>query len=138
MSLSLKFPLPEQSTLGFLKSKTDLYSRFLDSDAEKEYDFINFCYEKIWDDAQIIQWLEFPFSYYDGIDVCIINVCEYQGIFFVIPGPEHEPKGYFFNREEAVNAAEQHISELYDESAYEEYYASQKANGEEPKDEWNF
>ena len=63
---------------------------------------------------------------------------KYQAIFFVTPGPEHDPLGYYLKLTEAIDAADQHKSEVYNEYAYEAYYSQKKANGEEPTDEWNF
>lgn len=148
MTSDLKFPVLGQNLFNFLHKRTDLFQRFFppndgtlndfQTNTVTQNDFINFCHEVIENEAEIVQWREHPYSYYDGIDVCTYNVCEYQGIFYVIPGPEHDRLGYFFTLEAAVDAAEVHIGEVYDEAAYQEYYAQQKANGEKPLDTWNY
>lgn len=132
----------------FLQERTDLFQRFyptkdstqndFQTNTVKQNDFINFCHDVIENEAEIVQWREYPYSYYDSIDVCIVSVCEYQGIFFVIPGLEHDRLGYFLTLEAAVEAAEMHIGEVYDEAAYQEYYAQQKANGAKPLDTWTY
>ena len=51
---------------------------------------------------------------------------KYQAIFFVTPGPEHDPLGYYLKLTEAIDAADQHKSEVYNEYAYEAYYSQKK------------
>ena len=46
---------------------------------------------------------------------------EYQGIYFVRPSPEHDPIGYFFKKDKAIEAANTFAIEVYDDYAEEEY-----------------
>jgi len=48
-------------------------------------------------------------------------VLEYQAIFFVLPGAEHETIGYFFKVDDALKEAESLACDVYDDCAEKEY-----------------
>ena len=118
----MQFNLDGDEVVKFLKDKTDLFQRFT-AEAGSTYNdaFIDFCSDTIDNEADEIHSIRIAFTYHDDIDCYYASVLEYQGIYFVRPSPEHDQIGYFFKKDEAIAAADQFASQVYDEYAEEEY-----------------
>lgn len=118
----MKFELDGVELINFLQKKTDLHQKFSSKAGSGSNDaFFDFCVETIDDQAEEIHSVRIAFRYYDDIDCYYACVMEYQGIYFVRPGPEHDPIGYFFNKDKAIEAANTFATEVYDDDAEEEY-----------------
>ena len=119
----MKFDIDGDKLVAVIKNKTDLFQKFSAEEGPNSDDdaFLDFCVEKIDEQAEEIYSVRIAFKYYDDIDCYYACVMEYQGIYFVRPGVEHDPIGYFFKKEDAVEAAEGFAGEVYDDYAEEEY-----------------
>ena len=130
----MQFAINSVELTKFLREKTNLFERFSAKEGSKNVTdddaFLDFCIEMIEDQAQEIHSVRIAFMYYDDVDCYHADVMEYQGVFFVQPGPEHDPIGYFFKKDEAIAAADQFASEVYDGYAEEEYQRMQQENNQ--------
>ena len=124
-----------REAIDFIREKTDLERRFTEMKQWDLDEFLEFVEEYLHDNGDCTQWIEQPFKDYDGIDIAVISVMQYQGLFWVII-PEREASGYFYSLEPAVLEAEDFIHEVFDEEAYEEYHALCKSWETEPKTTW--
>ena len=123
----MHFEIEGNSLIEFLKETTNLYDKFSARDTSnkdiKNDIFLDFCVETIENEAEDVYSVRIARTYYGEVDCYHARVMGYQGIYFVWPSPEHDPIGYFFIKADALAAADQFASEVYDDYAEKEYEA---------------
>ena len=123
----MRFEIEGDSLIEFLKETTNLHDKFstdnIPNKVKNDDTFLDFCVETIENEAKDIHNVRIARTYYGEVDCYYAQVMEYQGIYFVWPSPEHDPIGYFFKKSDAIAAADQFASEVYDDYAEKEYAA---------------
>jgi|GEM_PF-3078451 len=121
----MHFEIEGDNLIKFLKETTDLFAKFsTDKPADNianDDAFLDFCGDRIEDQSKEVHSIRIARTFYGDVDCYYALVMDYQGIYFVLPSPEHDPIGYFFKKDDAVAAAEQFASEVYDDYAETEY-----------------
>ena len=121
----MQFEIEGDNLIKFLKETTDLFVKFsTDKSAASianDDAFLDFCCDTIEEQSKEVHRIRIARTYYGDVDCYHALVMHYQGIYFVLPSPEHDPIGYFFKKDDAIAAADQFASEVYDDNAETQY-----------------
>ena len=102
-----------------IEVSTDLGDKFkaqghtFTSDSQRNSHFLDFCYDEIINECQVIHQSE---AFGRDNDPFQITVNEYQGIFFVC-ALEFDDRGFFLNRESAMGIVDEYIANFPDQDA---------------------